>query len=234
MAYCKTAGTTLLTQWSYCSLALSHHYVGIPSLFQRFLQHVDVISWSLHLTQRLEVTKYFMLHIRPENLLHKSWEFGQLVRVVRQTEFVRSETYSHNAVELPRYRLQLHPKYNAHGEFIIINDDVIKWKHFLRYWPFVPGNHRSPVNSTHKGQWRGALVFSMICAWINGWVNNREAGDLRRHRAHYDVTVMLQGFFTDTKVNIGLPQSQWSALKIWVNHSFEPIEKYDVKPAKFC
>ena len=31
---------------------------------------------------------------------------------------------------------------------------------------------------------------SSICAWINGWVNNREAGDLRRHRAHYDVIVM--------------------------------------------
>ena len=50
--------------------------------------------------------------------------------------------------------------------------------------------HRSPVNSPHKGQWRGALMFSLICARINGWVNNREAGDLRRHRAHHDVTVM--------------------------------------------
>ena len=46
------------------------------------------------------------------------------------------------------------------------------------------------MNSPHKGQWRGALMFSLIFAWINGWVNNREAGDLRRHRAHYDVTVM--------------------------------------------
>ena len=59
-----------------------------------------------------------------------------------------------------------------------------------RYWPFVRGIHRSPVNSPYKGQWRGALVFSLICARINDWVNNREAGDLRRHRAHYDVTVM--------------------------------------------
>ena len=59
-------------------------------------------------------------------------------------------------------------------------DDVIKWKHFPRYWPFVRGIHWSPVNSLHKGQWRGALMFSLICAWINGWVNNREAGDLRR------------------------------------------------------
>ena len=73
---------------------------------------------------------------------------------------------------------------------LIDHDDVMKWKHFPRYWPFVRGIHRSPVNSQHKGQWRGALMFSLICVWINGWVNNREAGDLRRHRAHYDVIVM--------------------------------------------
>ena len=33
-------------------------------------------------------------------------------------------------------------------------------------------------------------MFSLICAWINGGINNREAGDLRRHRAHYDVIVV--------------------------------------------
>ena len=70
------------------------------------------------------------------------------------------------------------------------NDDVIKWKHFPGYWPFVRGNHQSLVISPHKGQWRGALMFSLICARINGWVNNRVAGDLRRRRAHYEVTVM--------------------------------------------
>ena len=70
------------------------------------------------------------------------------------------------------------------------HDDVIKWKHFSRYWPFVRRIHRSPVNSPCKGQWRGSLMFSLICVWLNGWVNNREAGDLRRYRAHCDVTVM--------------------------------------------
>ena len=70
------------------------------------------------------------------------------------------------------------------------HDDVNKWKHFLRYWPFVRGIHRSPMNSPHKGQWRGALMFSLIWVWLNGWVNNREASDLRHYRAHYDVTVM--------------------------------------------
>ena len=57
------------------------------------------------------------------------------------------------------------------------HDDVIKWKHFPRYWPFVRGIHRSPVKSPHNGQWRGALMFSLICAWMNGWVNTRVAGD---------------------------------------------------------
>ena len=81
------------------------------------------------------------------------------------------------------------------------HDDVIKWKHFPRNWPFVRGIHRSPVNSPHKGQWRGALMFSLICVWINDWVNNREDGDLRSYRAHYDVIVMV------------LMQWQWSNLK---------------------
>ena len=77
--------------------------------------------------------------------------------------------------------------------FIILkHDDVIKWKYFPRYWPFVRGIHRSPVNSPHKCQWRGALMFPLICVWINGWVNNGEAGDLRHYRAHYDVTVMIR------------------------------------------
>ena len=72
----------------------------------------------------------------------------------------------------------------------LLHNDVIKWKHFLRNWPFVRGIHRSPVNSPHKGQWRGTLMFSLICVWINDWVNTREAGDLRRYRPHYDVIVM--------------------------------------------
>ena len=52
------------------------------------------------------------------------------------------------------------------------------------------GNSPVPVNSPHKDQWRGALMFSLICVVLKAWVNNRETGDLRRHRAHYDVIVM--------------------------------------------
>ena len=81
----------------------------------------------------------------------------------------------------------------CHWEMLFCHDDVIKWKHFPRYWPFVMGIHRSPVDSPHKGQWRGALMFLLICSWTNGWANTRDAGDLRRHRTNYEVTIMWLG-----------------------------------------
>ena len=66
------------------------------------------------------------------------------------------------------------------------HDDIIKWKHFPRYWPFVRGIHRSPVDSPHKSQWRGAFMY-LICVWTN----NRDAGTLGHHRAHHQGTVMI-------------------------------------------
>ena len=80
------------------------------------------------------------------------------------------------------------------ADILYVHDDVIKWKHFPRNWSFVRGIHRSSVNSPHKGLWRGDLMFSLICPWINGCVNNGEAGDLRRHCAHYDVTAMVNQY----------------------------------------
>ena len=55
--------------------------------------------------------------------------------------------------------------------------DVIKWKHFPRCWPSVRGIHRSPASNAEL--------------WTNSWANHQDAGDLRRHRAHIDVTVMI-------------------------------------------
>ena len=57
-----------------------------------------------------------------------------------------------------------------------------------------------------KGQWSGALMFSLICTWINGWVNICEACDLRRHRAHDDVTVMHDRFIDYTLGPFLLPE----------------------------
>ena len=78
---------------------------------------------------------------------------------------------------------------------IVNNTSCSWWRHqmetFFASLAFVRGIHRGLVNSPHKGQWHGALVFSLICAWTNSWVNNHEAGDLRRYCAHYDITVMV-------------------------------------------
>ena len=81
------------------------------------------------------------------------------------------------------------------------HDDVIKWKHFPRYWPFVRAIHRSPVTGEFPSQMpktRSFNFFFLICDRINDRVNNREVGDLRRHRAHYDVTVMSSLSATQT------------------------------------
>ena len=56
------------------------------------------------------------------------------------------------------------------------------------------GSHRDYLNCN----WRGALLFSLICAWITDWVNNREAGHLRRNHAHYDVIIIWNGPFGTT------------------------------------
>ena len=79
------------------------------------------------------------------------------------------------------------------------HDDVIKWKYFLHYWPFVRGftGHRwIPRTKTRDAE---LWCFFRSVPWIDGWVNSHEAGDLRRHRAHYDVIVMK--LFCVDKVN---------------------------------
>ena len=114
--------------------------------------------------------------------------FNKIHRIMyRKTLFAATEV--HRIIVIFYKYESLHESH--HVCFIMSkHDDVIKCKHFPRYWPFVRGNNRFPVNSLHKCQWRGALMFSLIGFWMNGWVNNREADDLRRYRAHNDVTVM--------------------------------------------
>ena len=94
------------------------------------------------------------------------------------------------------------------------HDAVIKQRHFPRYWPFVWRIHRSPVNFPHKGQWRGALMFSLIFAWTNGWVNNRDP-DLRRYCAHCDAIVMCHAAF-----------NSWSKMSSYFSSIFKTEELF--------
>ena len=74
------------------------------------------------------------------------------------------------------------------------HDDVIKWNFSAALLAFCAGNSPIIDDSPHKGQWRGALMFSLICAWTNSLANNGDACDLRRHCAYHDVTVMLRNY----------------------------------------
>ena len=88
---------------------------------------------------------------------------------------------------------------------------------------FVRGIHRWRVNSPHIGQWRGALMFSSICAWINGWVNNPEAGDLIRYRAHYDVIIMI---ITHMEWYISV---SWTIYHTSTSKHYNPVTSYGIR-----
>ena len=85
-----------------------------------------------------------------------------LILLACWTPSIKGQTYRRFHVMTPywavKYLISLaHPMLDQ----LIFHEDAIKWKHFPRYWPFVRGIHRSPMNSPHKGQWRGALVIEL-------------------------------------------------------------------------
>ena len=87
------------------------------------------------------------------------------------------------------------------------------------------GIHLSPVDSLHphKDQWRTALMFSLIYVWTNGWANNWDAGDLRRHRTHYDVRVLILCIYSR---NIKVSNSISIQLHIWSNKNRDVCNKH--------
>ena len=104
------------------------------------------------------------------------------------------------------------------GKGLSISYKTAWWRHqmeiFSALLTICAGIHRWQVNHPHKGQWRGALMFSFICVWINGWVNNREACNLRLYRAHYDVVVMVMSWFVSYSKNFVVCSTSLMALLI--------------------
>ena len=83
------------------------------------------------------------------------------------------------------------------------------------------GNSSVSGEFPHKGQLHGALMFSLICACINGWVTNREAGDLRDHHAHYHCNVGHRPRRPDSNLHTKTNKPRYSALPIFLGH-FSP------------
>ena len=110
------------------------------------------------------------------------------------------------------------------------------WRHQMETFSallfFVRGIHRSPVNSPHKGQWRRALMFSLICTWTHNWANNGDDGDLRHHRAHYDVIVMCYAIAIQAGVLLPLCSCRL-VLKLAMSYKFM-LANIPCKPSLFC
>ena len=133
----------------------------------------------------------------PRCVCRKTWWWWCILRVHR-ADTTRST--SHPRCLYSWYQpWRDHPQTAPSHLHMKTHDTLSWWRHqmatFSALLALCAGNSPVPVNSLHKGQWRGALMFSLICVWINGWVNNREAGDLSRHRGHYDVIIIIKHGF---------------------------------------
>ena len=156
-------GKTASLQWSIPQTSLgSCRYWNISKTFESYYTTTAPLC-AFHVTMvtpTLELYQGFITRVSQQS----QWRWGDQVLQVggaTQQEGTNSSLY---------YAAEVFGPWETWQKFY--HDDVIKWKHFPQYWPFVQGIHRWPVNSPHKGQWRGALMFSLIIDWINSWVNN--------------------------------------------------------------
>ena len=143
-------------------VAWTNHLIN--RIFRVKRRYLDLVKWITEMICN-RLSAWWRLHM--ETLCNKCKESDEITYPFPNLEWISNF--------IPHFLLGMCLLIHAG-----IHDDVIKWKHFPRYWPFARGIHRSPVNSQHKGQWRGASCF----LWSAPWANNGEAGDLWRHRVH--------------------------------------------------
>ena len=149
--------------WSHSNISVNICFTQVITTWRRIARHSPAVPWQiLALSWQWMGTRPQMLDKRPASS--------------PSSKTIPGGPYNYQkGQEWRRWLLPLGIK-----QVSCYHDDVIKWKHFARHWPFVRGIHR----------WRGALLFSSICAWTNGCANTRDNSGLRRHLSHYDVTVM--------------------------------------------
>ena len=144
------------------------------------------LSWKCVLmrSKNIHPFYYFFVHSTTWIVLCAKWlpwplpshQYRMNTCLVIQVQLtVSNQETSFSRIIIPRWIIFSQLSQRTHNTW---------WRHqmetFSALLAICAGNSPVPGNSPHKGQWRGALMFSLICVWINGWVNNREAGDLRR------------------------------------------------------
>ena len=114
--------------------------------------------------------------------LHWAWRFKMLNRVSANQFITLIKIFYYGRTVWGHSKMEKHFSWWRH--------QMVAFSALPAFCERNPLVHRAPVDSPHKGQWRGVLMFSLICGWTNGWANNQNVDDLKRHRAHYCVAVM--------------------------------------------
>ena len=168
------------TQYHYCQIVIYGHMMVLVNIHPYYQYHyIDAIMATMASQITSLTIVYSTVYSDADQRKHQSSASLAFVWGIHRDRWI------------PRTKDQLRGKVSIWWRHNDVNMMASSNGNIFRVTGlFVRGIHRSPVNSPHIGQWRGALMFSLIWAWINAWVNNREDGDLRRHRVHYDVTVM--------------------------------------------
>ena len=102
----------------------------------------------------------------------------------------------------------------------LLKYDVITWKRFRYYWPFLRITHRSLVDSLHKGQWWGTLMIPMMPAWKNSRRNYREAGELKYLCTHLwslerTIWIWIWQIYLRTSCAISFLDSYFPCAHVW-------------------
>ena len=150
-----------------------------------------------------------------------TWKFDSNITVtaLRPSLYVRTRvplnvwcrSYTKQTLHAGRHRY-IYIVANLAGTFFIS-----WWRHQMKTFSALLAlcAGHSPVTGEFPSQ-RGALMFSLSYTWTNGWVNNRNAGDLMHHSAHYDVTVMYQSNVTEhQKIELDITVSSHERHDTW-------------------
>ena len=202
-------------KFHYCDVIMSPVASQITSLT---IVYSIVYSGTDQRKHKSSASLAFMrgIHRRPVNSPHKWPVTRKMFPFDDVIMLYQTPANLHNVQSILRYLAwPMHvnwPRRNMH--FLLFQS---WWRHHMEILSALLALCAGNSPAIHKGQWCGVLMFSLICASTNDWVNNRDAGDLRRHHAHYNVTVMSAQTISDPEltINILLPNYHYQHHLEW-------------------